>query len=176
MNTGGPIHWGQLLIPAVAAATILSFYFLKVRRKPVLVPSTFLWRRTVQDHRVNALWQRLRNSILLLLQILAVLLAAVALVRPTWSGSVLRGGRYVFLIDNSASMSATDVEPSRLEEAKRRVLTLIDRMGSGDAAMVVSFSDQARINQAFTENREQLRRAIREIAPTNRSTSGSPRP
>ena len=44
-------------------------------------------------------------------------------------------------------------------------------MGSGDAAMVVSFSDQARINQAFTENREQLRRAVREIAPTNRPTS-----
>lgn len=171
MNTGGPIPWGQLLIPAVAAAAILSFYFLKVRRKPVLVPSTFLWRRTIQDHRVNALWQRLRKSILLLLQLLAVLLAAVALVRPTWSGSVLRGGRYVFLIDNSASMAATDVEPSRLEEAKRRVLTLIDRMGSGDAAMVVSFSDQARINQAFTENREQLRRAVREIAATNRSTS-----
>ncbi|MBA4018534.1 MAG: hypothetical protein C0483_15315 [Pirellula sp.] len=171
MNTGGPIPWGQLLIPAVAAAAILSFYFLKVRRKPVLVPSTFLWRRTIQDHRVNALWQRLRKSILLLLQLLAVLLAAVALVRPTWSGSVLRGGRYVFLIDNSASMSATDVAPSRLEEAKRRVLTLIDRMGSGDAAMVVSFSDQARINQAFTENREQLRRAVREIAPTNRPTS-----
>ena len=171
MNTGGPIPWGQLLIPAVAAAAILSFYFLKVRRKPVLVPSTFLWRRTIQDHRVNALWQRLRKSILLLLQILAVLLAAVALVRPTWSGSDLRGGRYVFLIDNSASMSTTDVEPSRLEEAKRRVLTLIDRMGSGDAAMVVSFSDQARINQAFTENREQLRRAVREIEPTNRPTS-----
>lgn len=171
MNTGGPIPWGQLLIPAAAAAAILSFYFLKVRRKPVLVPSTFLWRRTIQDHRVNALWQRLRKSILLLLQLLAVLLAAVALVRPTWSGSVLRGGRYVFLIDNSASMAATDVEPSRLEEAKRRVLTLIDRMGSGDAAMVVSFSDQARINQAFTENREQLRRAVREIAATNRSTS-----
>lgn len=171
MNTGGPIPWGQLLIPAAAAAAILSFYFLKVRRKPVLVPSTFLWRRTIQDHRVNALWQRLRKSVLLLLQILALLLAAVALVRPTWSGSVLRGGRYVFLVDNSAGMSATDVAPTRLEEAKRRVLTLIDRMGSGDAAMVVSFSDQARINQAFTDNREQLRRAVREIAATNRSTS-----
>ena len=82
MNTGGPIPWGQLLIPAAAAAAILSFYFLKVRRKPVLVPSTFLWRRTIQDHRVNALWQRLRKSILLLLQILAVLLAAVASFGP----------------------------------------------------------------------------------------------
>lgn len=171
MNPSGPIPWAQLAIPAVAAAAILSFYFLKVRRKPVLVPSTFLWRRTIQDHRVNALWQRLRRSILLFLQLLAIAAAAAALVRPTWSGSVLRGGRYVFLVDNSASMAATDVAPSRLDEAKRRVLELIDRMGSGDAAMIVSFSDQARIDQAFTENREQLRRAVRAIEPTNRATS-----
>jgi lipopolysaccharide/colanic/teichoic acid biosynthesis glycosyltransferase len=45
----------------------------------VLVPSTYLWRRTIQDQRVNALWQRLRRSLLLLLQLLAVLAAAVAL-------------------------------------------------------------------------------------------------
>ena len=37
--------------------------------------------------------------------------------------------------------------------------------------MVVSFSDQARIEQAFTDNRERLRRAVREIGPTNQSTS-----
>jgi hypothetical protein len=171
MNPTGPIPWLQLAVPVAVAAAILSFYFLKVRRKPVLVPSTYLWRRTIQDQRVNALWQRLRRSLLLLLQLLAVLAAAIALVRPTWSGSILRGGRYVFLIDNSASMSASDVSPSRLEEAKRRVLELIDKMGSGDAAMVISFADQARIDQAFTENREQLRRAVREIKPTNRTTS-----
>ncbi|MGC3966131.1 MAG: BatA domain-containing protein [Pirellulales bacterium] len=82
MNPTGPVPWMQLAIPAIAAAAILSFYFLKVRRKPVLVPSTYLWRRTIQDNRVNALWQRLRRSILLLLQLLAVLAAAVALLRP----------------------------------------------------------------------------------------------
>ena len=46
-----------------------------------------------------------------------------------------------FLIDNSASMSATDVKPTRLDEAKRRAGELIDQMGSGDVAMIVSFSD-----------------------------------
>jgi hypothetical protein len=158
-------------IPAAVAAAILAMYFLKTRRKPVLVPSTYLWRRTIEDHRVNALWQRLRRSVLLLLQLLAVAVATIALLRPSWQGTMLRGGRYVFLVDNSASMSATDVDPTRLDVAKRRVLALIDQMDSGDTAMVVSFATSARIEQGFTDNRERLRRAVREIHPTSAPSS-----
>lgn len=170
MNGAGPGIWSWL-VPLAAGAAILALYFLKTRRRPVLVPSTLLWRRTIEDRRVNALWQRLRRSLMLLLQLLAVAAAAVALFRPSWEGSVLVGGRYVFVIDASASMSATDVAPTRLAEAKRRALTLVDKMGSGDSAMVVSFASRARIEQSFTDNREQLRRAIREIEPTDATTS-----
>lgn len=170
MNGVGPGLWSWL-VPLAAGAAILALYFLKTRRRPVLVPSTLLWRRTIEDRRVNALWQRLRRSLMLLLQLLAVAAAAVALFRPSWQGSVLVGGRYVFVIDASASMSSTDVAPTRLDEAKRRALSLVDKMGSGDTAMVVSFASRARIEQSFTDNREQLRRAVREIEPTDAVTS-----
>src|SRR5262245_58211898 len=126
MNAGPATFW-LWFVPLAAAATIFALYFLKTRRRPVLVPSTVLWRRTIEDRRVNALWQRLRKSLMLLLQLLAIAAAAVALFRPSWEGSLLRGGRYVFLIDNSASMSAVDIKPTRLDEAKSRVLSLIDK-------------------------------------------------
>lgn len=170
MNGVGPGIWSWL-VPLAAGAAILALYFLKTRRRPVLVPSTLLWRRTIEDRRVNALWQRLRRSVMLLLQLLAVAAAAIALFRPAWEGSALVGGRYVFVIDASASMSTADVAPSRLEEAKRRALALIDKMSSGDTAMVVSFAARARIEQSFTDNREPLRRAVRAIAPTDATTS-----
>lgn len=169
--TAGGLAWWQWAIPPAAAAAILTLYFLKMRRKPVSVPSTYLWRRTIEDQRVNALWQRLRKNLLLLLQLLLVALAALALLRPSWQGSTLAGGRYIFLIDNSASMSADDAKPSRLDEAKRRITSLIERMNSGDTGMVVSFADGARVEQAFTDSRERLRRAVAEIGPTNQSTS-----
>jgi hypothetical protein len=165
------ISFWSWLVPLLAAAAILALYFLKTRRHPVLVPSTLLWRRTIEDHRVNALWQKLRKSILLLLQLLAIAAAAIALLRPSWEGSQLRGGRYVFLLDNSASMAATDVSPTRLDEAKRRTVALIDKMRPGDSAMVVSFADTARIEQSFTDNREQLRRAVAAVRQTERTTS-----
>lgn len=166
-----PISVWTWLVPVLAAAAVLALYFLKTRRHPVLVPSTLLWRRTIEDHRVNALWQKLRKSILLLLQLLAIAAAAVALLRPSWEGSQLRGGRYVFLLDDSASMATTDVKPTRLDEAKRRAVALIDKMRPGDSAMVVSFADTARIEQSFTDNREQLRRAVNAVRQTERTTS-----
>ena len=83
----------------------------------------------------------------------------------------LPGKRFIFLVDNSASMQATDVAPSRLEEAKRRCGELIDQMRSGDVAMIVSFADTARIEQTFTDNRGLLRRSLAAIRPTQQSTS-----
>ena len=61
-------------------------------------------------------------------------------------------------------MSATDEQPSRLEQAKQRALALVDQMSSGDVAMVISFADTAQ-TQSFTESRRSLRRQIEAIAP-----------
>ena len=95
---------------AVPPAIVL-LYFLKLKRQPLEVPSTYLWRKSIEDLHVNSIWQRLRQSLLLFLQLLLVLLVMAALVRPGWSGSQLVGDRFIFLVDNSASMQATDVEP-----------------------------------------------------------------
>ena len=162
--------WQWTVLAAIPPAIVL-LYFLKLKRTPLEVPSTFLWRKSIEDLHVNSIWQRLRTSLLLLLQLLFVLLVMLALVRPGWSGSELVGDRYVFLIDNSASMQATDVRPTRMDEAKRRASELIDQMKSGDVAMIVSFADSARVEQVFTDNRPALSRQLAAIQPTNRPTS-----
>jgi hypothetical protein len=109
----------------------------------------------------------------LFLQLLLVFLAMLALLRPGWRGEKVSGDRFIFLIDNSASMQATDAEASRLEEAKRKAGAMIDQMNSGDVAMIVSFSDSARVKQMFTPNRRRLGNALEAIQPTCRPTSVS---
>src|SRR5947207_6691087 len=96
---------------------IIALYFLKLRRRPVHVPSTMLWRKSLEDLHVNSLFQRLRRNLLLFLQLLAVALAMLALAGLRSKGTGGQGQRYVLMIDNSASMSATDVAPSRLAQA-----------------------------------------------------------
>jgi len=185
--------WQWALLLAVPPA-IVALYFLKLRRQPLEVPSTYLWHKSIEDLHVNSLWQRIRQSLLLYLQLLMLGLVIFALLRPGWRSVKQIDERNILLIDNSASMSATDVSPSRLEEAKRRALAIIDNMqtederdqvkqqlggqssslidrGSQYKAMVISFSDTARVEQGWTNSPRELRRAIENIKPTNRPTA-----
>ncbi|MBN2216382.1 MAG: VWA domain-containing protein [Pirellulales bacterium] len=165
------LGWWQWAILLAVPPAIISLYFLKLRRRPVEVPSTYLWSRTIEDLHVNTIWQRLRRNLLLLLQLILLAILILALLRPAWRGQKLIGHRFVFLIDNSASMNASDVAPNRLDDAKRRAAALVDNMASGDVGMVVSFADTARVEQMLTGDRAALRRAIESIRPTNRPTS-----
>src|SRR2546421_1385357 len=131
-----PVQFSNLLAPWMWAAVagvpvgIIALYFLKLRRRPVQVPSTLLWRRSLEDLHVNSLFQRLRKNLLLFLQLLAVLLAMLALLGPRVQGTSGQGQRYVLAIDESASMGATDVSPSRLARAKQEATKIIDQMES----------------------------------------------
>jgi hypothetical protein len=165
------LTWWQWLILAAVPPAIVALYFLKLKRHPLIVPSTYLWHKSIEDLHVNTIWQRLRRNILLLLQLLIIFLVMGALLRPSWQGTKLIGSRFIFLVDNSASMSATDVQPSRLDEAKRRAGELIDQMKSGDVAMIISFADTARVEQGFSDDRGLLNRRLEAIKPTNRPTS-----
>jgi hypothetical protein len=160
----------QWLIMAAIPPLIVMLYFLKLRRQPVIVPSTYLWKRTIEDLHVNSIWQRLRKNLLLLFQLLVLLALILACLRPGFRSQERLGSRSILMIDNSGSMQATDVGGSRLNAAKQRALEMIDRLQAGDVAMVVAFSDRADVRQGFTGDRKKLRAAIESIKPTERIT------
>ena len=163
-----------LWIPlALLPLVIVALYFLKLRRQPLEVPSTYLWQKSIEDLHVNSLWQRLRRSLLLFLQLLLLALAMLALLQPGWQGEDLQGERVVLLIDNSASMGATDATDAehRLAEAKRHIEGLVAQIKKPVAGMIVSFNDQARVVQEFTSNPGDLRQALDKITLTSRPTN-----
>lgn len=170
MNFIPMLAWWQWAILAAIPPLIVLLYFLKLKRQPLEVPSTYLWSRTIEDLHVNTIWQRLRQSLLLFLQLLLVLLVILACFRPNWRGSKLTGSHFIFLVDTSASMSATDLTQTRLEQARQEALRYINQMASGDAAMIISCSDVAKVEQPFTRNRALLRGKLAEIQPTGRAT------
>jgi hypothetical protein len=163
-----PLQWVLL---ALVPPAILLLYFLKLKRMPIEVPSTYLWQRTIEDLHVNTIWQRLRQSLLLFLQILLIVLLALALLRPGQSGMQLEGNRFIFALDTSASMTSTDVTPTRFDMAKKQIETMIDQMKRGDVAMLISFSSSAIVEHSFTDNRRSLRQRLSEIKPTNRTSN-----
>src|SRR4051794_4823861 len=150
----GPMQWAVL---AGVPVGIIALYFLKLRRRPVQVASTLLWRRSLEDLHVNSLFQRLRKNLLLFLQLLAVLTAMLALAGPRFKGTENTANRFIIAIDESASMAATDVAPNRLGKAKAEALKIVANMEEGDLAMIVAFSDRARVVSNYTSNRDLLK-------------------
>jgi hypothetical protein len=109
--------------------------------------------------------------LLLFLQLLAVFLAMFALTGPRIRGTTGQGQRFILAIDNSSSMSATDVAPSRLAKAKEAAKKVVEGMEGDDLAMVIAFSDRSRIISNYTADRRTLLQRIDAIAPTEGTTS-----
>src|SRR5438874_894449 len=161
-------------LPAAIAAgivvpSLLLLYFLKLRRREMLISSTLLWKKAIQDLQVNAPFQRLRKNLLLFLQLLLLLLLALAFARPVMNYSPGAGKLAVIAIDRSASMAAADVNGhSRIEEAKRLARELVDTMDKDSSAMIIAFDDGADIVRSFTNDRALLKQSINGIQLTDR--------
>ena len=181
-----------ILVAGIAVPLLVALYFLKLRRQPRPIASTLLWKRSLEDLRANAPFQRLRMNILLLLQLLVLALLALALAQPQVDTGLKRGGKTVLLIDNSASMNATDLAEegaeegadegaeggqTRLELAKQVAIAQVEKLfagglfsgGTGEV-MVIAFAERADVRCPFSNSRNQVVEAIRGIQPTDGRT------
>ncbi len=171
-----PISAGVAL--ALGLPALIAFYMLKLRRRTVRVSSTMFWESRSSDLQVNVPLRWLRVSALFVLHLLILLLLAGALGRPAIPGAGAAGGVAYVLIDNSASMSATDAAEgrTRLEEAKRRGTRIARRaLASGaEGVAVVVFAREARIVAPPTRSAGELERAIASIWPTEQAGDLAP--
>ena len=165
-----PLHWSLALMLLLVPLLLLLLYFLRLKRKPLQVPSTFLWRKSIEDLHVNSLFQWLRDNVLLLLQLLTVLVLIYAVMGFRFHGSTTKGKHYIVIIDNSASMATTDVKPSRLEWAKQEALKVIDANGDDNFGMVIAFNNTAVTLQGYTSDQTKLRSAVASIEQSNHTT------
>jgi Ca-activated chloride channel family protein len=153
---------GLLFLPVVVA-----MYLLKLRRDEAKVPSTLLWQRLVSDVEANAPWQKLRRSLLLLLQLLLVLILAFLAARPFIERPAGLAGDIVLVIDTSASMQATDVVPTRLDAAKSRAIEALKELPAGAKVSVIAAGRTARVIANGTSDIGNVKQAINAIPPTS---------
>jgi hypothetical protein len=149
---------GLLFVPLV-----LAMYLLKLRRDERIVPSTLLWQKLLTDVEANAPWQRLRRSLLLLLQLLLVALLAILAARPFLERPAGLAGDVVVVIDTSASMGASDIPPDRLTEAKAQVLAKLHDLPANGTVSVIAAGRSARVVVNGTSDLGRVRAAIEGI-------------
>jgi hypothetical protein len=163
--------WSALIAAAVAVPLLLLLYFLRLRRQRLRVPSTLLWEKSFEDLQANALFQRLRWSLILLLQLILLAALLLALAQPAVRGETGIASRTVLLIDRSASMNAAiDGQRTRLDAAKDIARGMINALGRSDRTrqmMIVAFGATPQVVSVYESNRAALLDALNSITATD---------
>ena len=166
MSLASPLalFWLAALIPVVA------FYILKIRLRRVPVSTILFWRQIYDEHQPRSIWQRMRHWLSLLVQIVLILLLVLALADPFFAWETRQLRRIVLILDNSASMNATDVSPSRLAAAKDEALRVIRGMRFRDELAVVTAGGSPRVVCGFSSHGRTLSHAVDDVVATDNPT------
>ena len=153
MNLANPsgLLWASLAVP------IVIFYILKIRLRRAPVSTILFWRQIFEEKKPRSWWQRLRHLLSLMVQLAFLLLLVGALAQPFFSWEVDAARRVVLVIDNSASMNATDVPPTRLARAKELGRRLIDGLRARDEMAIVAAGTQPQVICGLTGHQRTLR-------------------
>jgi Ca-activated chloride channel family protein len=154
MSFASPIWLAALLlIPAAIAASIAARR--RARRYAIRFPAIASARLAVGT---APSWQRHIPAALLLTAVAAL---AVALARPRVSYSApVRAASIMLVSDESGSMAATDVQPTRLTAAQRAANTFIDQLPGNARVGAIAFSSTPNAVQAPSTNHGEARGVI----------------
>lgn len=159
-SAAGALMW---LVPT--GLILFALYLLKMRRKPFVVPATFLWPAQTEEIRANAFFQRPKLNILFWLQLFALLAVVAALAGPQFLTRSLTGRVTMIVLDGSASMGATDVSPNRFEAAKDLARQAISEIKTGDRIGVVFAGAQTQVVFPLTEEPGRHRGKLDNLEP-----------
>jgi len=142
-------------------APLILLYVLKVRRQRVVVASTWLWAAAARDLLAKTPFRKLIASVPLLLQLLALVLLALAASRPALRGAAMPGDRVALVIDTSASMNALAPDGTpRIVEAREAAAQVLRTLSPGAEAMIVDAGREARIASPLDRDTRRLTAAL----------------
>jgi Ca-activated chloride channel family protein len=160
-----PVYlWYLLSIPFIVYT---HFYLLKRSKAKAMKFANFEALKRVTGEKLMT-----RNIIPLIIRI-----AVIACVIFAASGAVLwHEGRvndndFVITIDTSASMTAQDILPTRLDAAKKTAIDFVNSLKSNSNIGIVSFAGTVFIDSVPMNNKDSLRKTIENIGVS--STGGT---
>jgi Ca-activated chloride channel family protein len=170
MSDWGRFAWPWLLLTLLSVPLLAWFYVRMVRRRQAravdLGPFGLL-----QSAGGNAVGRRRHVPPILYLTGLALLCLAAA--RPEMTVRLPRiEGTVVLAFDTSNSMTADDLEPTRMDAAKEAAQLFVENQPSTVRVGVVAFSNGGLIVQQPTNDTAELGNAIRRLAPEGGTSLG----
>lgn len=150
--------WLLGLIPV-----LIIIHSLKPKPKIHEVADLFLWREAVRQKGGGLSLQRLFMNASMLLQILAVILAAAALADPVFTFRAGTSGNVILVIDASASMKTRSGAAVRFDQARKKALNILDDLPAGAKMMIIEAGAEPRIKCPFIDDKPRLERILQDI-------------
>jgi hypothetical protein len=155
---------------AATAIPIVVFYILKLRLRRVPVSTNLFWRQIFDEKPPRSIWQYLRHLLSLLVQLLFVALLVLAVADPALPWQLLQARRIVTIIDNSASMRAADIRPSRFEAAIEAALGTVEGMRFRDEMAIILAGPEPEVVVGMSGHAPTLKRALRALTVSDNPT------
>ncbi len=155
---------GLLALGLIAPIVIL--HMLTPRRPPTPVSSLLHWEGLRHSITAAEPWQKLRWSLLLILQVAAATLFALALARPATLETASLADHTVFIVDASGSMAAIDGDPDRLATAVEEAKRLRAELPDGGTASLVAATPHPSVLVQDSDSADEFDRAIDTIRTT----------
>ena len=163
--------WGfpyAFLLLLGAVPLILFLHSLRPRGVRVRTTALFLWERVLKERPMGTrIGWLFKKNLLLALQLLGALLLIVALADPSLLRWGAPSGDTITVIDLSASMKAKGLRGSRMDEARREFLALVDALPVGERMMVIGAGPSHRVLSPLTADRDRLRALGRSLEATD---------
>ncbi len=153
-----------VLLALLTTGLVVALYFLKLRHRRVLISSSILWLKVLDERQAHSLWEKLRKIISIIVAVTITLLIALSLARPEIESLTGKTERIVIVLDTSPTMTTQTADGrTRWQHAMDRAENLLDGGGPTTEFRVVDTSGVT--SSAFTTDRNEARRLIEQMSP-----------
>jgi hypothetical protein len=148
---------------------IVSLYFLKHRRRRLVISSALLWKRVLANRIENSLFEKLRRFLSILIAVIIGLLIAMSIARPEIDWLTGKTHKTIIVMDTSPTMQARMSDGrSRWQHAVDAAKDIVTQGSVRNEIRIVDTADQ--FDSAYTTDHKELRRQLDEMHPVNSAT------
>ena len=144
---------------------LIVIHTLKPKPRPVEVTNLFLWNEVLKERNYNLSFERFKKNLPLILQILIVILAALALAKPTWTYWTAKKGHLVLVIDTSASMKTKSGPGIRFDRARQKALQLVKERDQDQQILLVEAGQKPIVRTGFINDTAQAQDLVNQLQP-----------
>jgi hypothetical protein len=158
-----------MLITLATIPLLILIHTLKPKPKQIEVTNLFLWQEVLKERSSHLTFERLKKNLPLLFQILIVILAALALAKPTWMVFTSKKGNMIIVIDTSASMKAKSGTGTRFDVAREKAVELIDQRDADQKILIVDAGSKPVVKAGFLDDSNQAKSIVKSLSPSDAS-------